>query len=144
MPSLSIWSTALLSPMSSLLVQIWLPPSAFSYMRSPNSWDHETAMMESILMPWWMTSEHYSTIHNTKCTTWQYTVACRSLSSIRVVTRRIYRMNCCMEWSSVFTMIWMLYGGVYSSSQVCMGVCEVVPIVSCNETCRIYIRLIDD
>jgi len=34
----------------------------------------------------------------------------------------------------------LLYGGVCSSSRVCTGVCEVVSIVSCNETCRIYIR----
>jgi len=38
----------------------------------------------------------------------------------------------------------LLYGGVRSSSRVCAGVCEGVSIVSCNETCRIDIRSIDD
>jgi hypothetical protein len=38
----------------------------------------------------------------------------------------------------------VLYGGVRSSSRVCAGVCEGVSIVSCNETCRIDIRSIDD
>jgi len=38
----------------------------------------------------------------------------------------------------------LLYGGVHSSSRVCAGVCEGVSIVSCNETCRIDIRSIDD
>jgi hypothetical protein len=38
----------------------------------------------------------------------------------------------------------VLYGGVCSSSPVCAGVCEGVSIVSCNETCRINIRSIDD
>jgi len=38
----------------------------------------------------------------------------------------------------------MLYGDVCSSSRVCAGVCEVVSTVSCNETCRIDIRSIDD
>jgi len=38
----------------------------------------------------------------------------------------------------------LLYGGVCSSSRVCAGVCEGVSIVSCNETCRIDIRSIDD
>ena len=38
----------------------------------------------------------------------------------------------------------VLYGGVCSSSRVCAGVREGVSIVSCNETCRINIRSIDD
>ena len=38
----------------------------------------------------------------------------------------------------------VLYGGVCSSSRVCAGVCEGVSIVSCNETCHIDIRSIDD
>jgi len=38
----------------------------------------------------------------------------------------------------------LLYGGERSSSRVCAGVCEGVSIVSCNETCRIDIRSIDD
>ena len=38
----------------------------------------------------------------------------------------------------------LLYGGVCASSRVCAGVCEGVSIVSCNETCRIDIRSIDD
>jgi hypothetical protein len=38
----------------------------------------------------------------------------------------------------------LLYGGVCSSSRVCAGVCERVSIVSCDETCRINIRSIDD
>jgi hypothetical protein len=37
-----------------------------------------------------------------------------------------------------------LYGGVYSSSRVCAGLRDGVSIVSCNETCRINIRSIDD
>jgi len=36
------------------------------------------------------------------------------------------------------------YGGVCSSSGVCTGVCEGVSIVSCNETCLIDIKSIDD
>jgi len=38
----------------------------------------------------------------------------------------------------------LLYGGLCSSSRVCTGVCEGVSIVSCNETCHIDIRSIDD
>ena len=38
----------------------------------------------------------------------------------------------------------LLYGGVRSSSRVCAGVCEGVSIESCNETCCIDIRSIDD
>jgi hypothetical protein len=38
----------------------------------------------------------------------------------------------------------LLYSGVCSSSGVCAGVCEGVSIVSCDETCRINIRSIDD
>jgi len=38
----------------------------------------------------------------------------------------------------------LLYGGVRSSSRVCAGVCEGVSVVSCNGTCRIDIRSIDD
>jgi hypothetical protein len=38
----------------------------------------------------------------------------------------------------------VLYGGVYSSSRVCAGVCEGLSIVSCNKTCRIDIWSIDD
>jgi len=37
-----------------------------------------------------------------------------------------------------------LYGGVCSSSRVCEGVCKGVSIVSCNKTCRINIRSIDE
>jgi len=38
----------------------------------------------------------------------------------------------------------LLDGGVCSSNQVCAGVCEGESIVSCNETCRIHIRSIND
>jgi len=38
----------------------------------------------------------------------------------------------------------VLYGGMCSSSRVCAGICEGLSIVSCNETCRIDIRSIDD
>ena len=41
-------------------------------------------------------------------------------------------------------LVFMLHGGVCSSSWVCAGVCEGVSIESCNETCRIDIRSIDD
>jgi hypothetical protein len=62
----------------------------------------KTAVMESILMLRSKTSEHYSTIRKTQCTVWQYTAAHGSLSSIGVITRRIYRMNNCTQWSCVF------------------------------------------
>jgi len=62
-------------------------------------------MMESILMLWSKTSAHYSTIRETQHWAWQYTTASRSLSSIRVVTGHIYRMNNCMQWSVKFTLI---------------------------------------
>ena len=88
-----------------LLALIWLPPWAPRHMRSQNSWDPKTAVMESILMLWSKTSEHYSTIPKTQHTVWQYTTALGSFSSIRVVTRRIYRMNNCTQWSSVFAMV---------------------------------------
>ena len=97
-PSLSVGRTALPPAKSSLPV----PPS---HMRSPNSWGPKTAVMGSILTLRSETSEHYSTIHKTQRTTWQYTAAHGSLSIIRVVTRRIYRMNNCTQWSSVFTMV---------------------------------------
>ena len=38
----------------------------------------------------------------------------------------------------------LLYGGVRLSSRVCAGVCKGMTIVSCNETCRMDIRSIDD
>jgi len=38
----------------------------------------------------------------------------------------------------------LLYGGVCSSSRVCVGECEGVSILSCNEICHIDIRSIDD
>jgi len=91
--------------MSSLPVLLWLPNLAPSYMRSPNSRGPKAAVMKSILMLWSKTSEHYLTIHKTQCTAWQYTATRGSLSSIRVITRRIYQMNHCTQWSSVFTMV---------------------------------------
>jgi len=50
----------------------------------------------------------------------------------------------CSGLVSMTNMRGMLYGGVCSSSRVCAGVCEGVSIVSCNETCRIDIRSMDD
>jgi len=38
----------------------------------------------------------------------------------------------------------LLYGGLCSNSRACAGVCEGVSIVSCNDTCHIDIRSIDD
>ena len=104
-PTLSVRRTALRTAKSSLLVLTWLPPLAPCPMWSPNSWDPKTAVMESILTLWSKASQHYSTILKTQCTARQYSVAHGSLYSIRVVTRRIYRMNNCMQWSSVFTMV---------------------------------------
>jgi len=78
-------------------------PWAPSHMRSPNSWSPKTAVMESILTLGSKTSEQYLTIHKTQRTVWQYTAARGSETSIRVVTRRKYRMNNCTQWSSVFT-----------------------------------------
>jgi len=49
----------------------------------------------------------------------------------------------CTPLSAASTAV-LLYGDVCSSSRVCAGVCEVVSIVSCNETCCINIRSIDD
>jgi hypothetical protein len=49
-PLLCIEGTALPPAMSPLPVLIWMPPRASSHMRSPNSWDPKTAVMESILM----------------------------------------------------------------------------------------------
>jgi len=80
------------------------PLSSLSYAK-PKSMVPQNGMMESILMLWSKTSEHHLTIHKTQCTAWQYTAARGSLWSIRVVTRRIYRMNNCTQWSSLFTMV---------------------------------------
>jgi len=74
-------------------------------MRSPNSWDPKTAVMEGILTLWSKTSEHYNTIRKMECTAWQYSEACGSWSSRTVVRRHIYRMNNCTQWSSVFTLV---------------------------------------
>jgi len=104
-PSLSVRSTAPAPAKSSLLLLIRLPPFAPSHLRSPNSSDPITAMMDSILPLWLKTSEHCSTIHKKQPTACQYSMACRRLSSIWVVTRRIYQMNNCMQWSSVFTIV---------------------------------------
>jgi hypothetical protein len=38
----------------------------------------------------------------------------------------------------------LLYGGMCSCSRVCAGIGEGVSIVSCDKTCRIDIRSIDD
>jgi len=104
-PSLSIGRTTLPPAKSFLPVLIWLSPWAPSHIQSPTSWDPKTAVMESILMLWSKTSEHYSTIRKTQSAMWQHTAAGGRLWSVRVVTRRIYRMNNCMQWSSVFTMV---------------------------------------
>ena len=104
-PSLSVGRAALPPAKSSLPVLICLPLCAPSYIRSPNSWGSKPGVMESILTLCFKTSEHYLTIRKTQRTARQYTVACRSLSSIRVVTRRIHRMNNCMQSSSVFTTV---------------------------------------
>jgi len=107
-PSLSVGRTALLPAKSSLPGLIRLPPWAPTHMRSPNSWNPKTAMMDRILMLWSKTSEHYSTIRMSQCTKLQYAAARGSLSSIKVVTWRIYRMNNCTQWSSVFTTLLLL------------------------------------
>jgi len=104
-PSLGIGRTALQPAKCSLPVLLWLPPWAPSHMPSPNSWDLKTAVMECILMLWLKTSAHYSRIWKTQCTTGQYTAAQGSFWSKRVVTWRIYLMNNCTQWSSVFTMV---------------------------------------
>jgi len=100
-----IGRTALPPANSSFPVPMWLDPWAPSHMRSPNSWDHPTAVMELLLMLWSKTLEYYSRFRKTQSTVRQYTMAHGSSSSIRVVRRRIYRMNNCMQWSSVYTMI---------------------------------------
>jgi len=46
----------------------WLHPWSPSHMRSPNSWDLKTTVMESILTLWSRTSEHYSTLWKTQHT----------------------------------------------------------------------------
>jgi len=94
-PSLSVGKTALPPARSSHLILIWLPPSAPSYMRSPYSWDPKTAMMESILILCWSTSEYNSTIRQMQRTAWQYSTARERLWSIRVVTGSIY---CWADW----------------------------------------------
>ena len=104
-PSLSIGRRALPPGKSSHRVLIWLPPRARSHMQRVNSWDPKTAVIESILTLWSKTSEHYSTIHKTQRTAWQYTVARRCFTLITVVTRRIYLMNNCTQWRPVFTMV---------------------------------------
>jgi len=104
-PSLSVGKTALLPAKSSLPALIWLPPSGSSCVRNPNSCDPKTAAMESILTLWSMTPEDYSTIPRMQRTAWQYAVARGRLSSIWVVMRRIYKMNNCTQWSTVFPMV---------------------------------------
>ena len=105
MPSLRVGSTALPPAKSSLLDLIRLPPWAPSHMRSLDWWDPKTAVMGSILTLWSKASEHHLTIPKTQCTAWQYTMAHGSVSSITVVTRRIYQLNNCTQWSSIFTMV---------------------------------------
>ena len=102
-PSVSIGRIGLPPAKSSLPVLI--SPSALSHIWSPNLWHPKTTMMESILMLWSKTSEHYSTIGKKECTTWQYTAVRGSLSNIQVITRHIYWLNNGMQWSSIFTMI---------------------------------------
>jgi len=65
-PSLSVGRTALRPAKSSCPLLIWLPPWAPSHMRSPNSWDSNTAVLESTMTLWSMTSEHCSIIRNTQ------------------------------------------------------------------------------
>jgi len=96
-PSLGVGRTVLLPAKSSLPLLIRLPPRAPSHMRSLNSWDPKTNMVECILTLWSKTSEHYSTIRKAQCTAWHYSAAHGSISSIRVVTRHICRMNNCMQ-----------------------------------------------
>jgi hypothetical protein len=67
-----------------------------------------------------------------------YTHGCQ-LEEFSLVNRWYIPTRCGTSWSSN-----LLYGGGCSSSQVCAGVCEGESIVSCNETCRIDIRSIDD
>jgi len=104
-PSLSVGRTVLPLIHSSRSVLICLLPWAPSHMWSPKLWDHKTAGMECILKLWAKTSEHYSTIYKSPHTAWQYAAACRRFSSIRVVTRYIYWMNNCTQWSFVFPMV---------------------------------------
>jgi len=103
--SLSIMRTALSPAQTSLHVLSWLPPWAPSHMGSPNSWDPKPTMMGSIPMHWSKTSEHYSTMCRKQVTAWQYITPCESIWSLRVVTRCIFCMNHCTQWSFVLTMV---------------------------------------
>jgi hypothetical protein len=76
-----------------------------THMGSTNLSDPKSAMMENILTLCLTISKYYLTIFQMQHTAWQYTAVRRSLSSICVVTRRIYRMNHYMQWSSVFTVV---------------------------------------
>jgi len=103
--SLSIGRTPQPPEKSCRPVVIRLPPGAPGQMWSPNSWDPNTSLLERILMLWSKTSEQYLIIRKTQRTTWQYTIACGSKSSIIVLTWHLYRMNNCMQWSSVLSMV---------------------------------------
>jgi len=91
---------------STLPALIWQPPWASSHNQSPNSWDPKTTAIESILTQRGKNSDHYSTICRTQCTAWHDIMARVSLLIVRVIITRIYRMNNCTQWSSVFTMVW--------------------------------------
>jgi len=104
-PSLSVVRTALQPANSSLPVIVWLPAWTLSNRWSPTSSDTKTALMESILTLCSNTSEHYLTIRTRRRTACQFIPVRGSLSSLRVVSYCIYRMNNCMRWSSLFTKV---------------------------------------
>jgi hypothetical protein len=97
-------------------------------------------------------------------TVWETTITdnCDTKYNISLHDEFYYYHHHQVQWHELWTMgnqdgptsraeasVWyhnrrLLYSGMCSSSRVCAGICEGVSIVSCNETCRIDIRLIDD
>jgi len=89
---------------SSLSVLMWRPPWAPCRMQSLNICDPTTAVKDSILRRKSKTSVHYSTLCKRQPTMYQYTTAHGCFWRTIVITRYIYPMNNCTQWSSVFTM----------------------------------------